>query len=204
MAQILHIDTSPRSENSHSRKLAQDFINAWKIDRSDAIVTRQDLALNPVPYLDETWVTAKFTDNKAYTSELATAIELSDRLIEEFLAVNCYVLSVPMYNLSIPAVLKSYIDHIVRPKRTFVIEDGQYKGLVTGKKMLVITARGSDFRPNSPLAPLDFQEPYLRAIFNFIGITDIKFVNANGLNTELREQSLAEARETLLAIASNW
>ncbi|MGL5877160.1 MAG: FMN-dependent NADH-azoreductase [Xenococcaceae cyanobacterium] len=204
MAQILHIDTSPRSENSHSRKLAQDFINAWKIDRGDGIVTKRDLALNPVPYLDETWVKAKFTSPDRYTPELATAIKLSDRLIEEFLAVNCYVLSVPMYNFSIPAVLKSYIDHIVRPKRTFVIEDGQYKGLVTGKKMLVITARGSDFRPNSPFAPLDFQEPYLRAIFNFIGITDIEFVNANGLNTELREQSLSEARETLLAIASNW
>lgn len=75
------------------------------------------------------------------------------------------------------------------------VDEHGYKGLVTGKRMLVVTAHGSDFRMGTSLAPLDFQESYLRAIFNFIGITDIQFVNANGLNSELREQSLFKARE---------
>lgn len=70
--------------------------------------------------------------------------------------------------------------------------------------MLVVTARGSDFRPSSKLAPLDFQEPYLIAIFNFIGITNVQFVNAKGLNTDLREQSLVEALTTLRKLALNW
>jgi len=109
-----------------------------------------------------------------------------------------------MYNLSIPAMLKSYIDVIVRPNRTFAIVEGNYQGLVQGKEMLVVTARGSDFRLGSKLAPLDFQKPYLRAIFNFIGITNIQFVNANGLNVGLRSQSLAEAQETLNKLAINW
>lgn len=204
MAHLLQIDTSPRTEGSHSRTLTKAFVRVWHDSHPDVTITHQDLALNPVPYLDETWVSAKFTSPDQYTPELAAAIRLSDRLINEFLAADRYILSVPMHNLSIPAVLKSYIDHIVRPKRTFALENGQYKGLVTGKKMLIVTARGSDFRPGSDLAPLDFQEPYLRAIFNFIGITDIQFVHANGLNTGLQKQSLLEASEKLHLLSAHW
>jgi len=204
MTHILHIDTSPRLEQSHSRTLAREFLETWKIHHPDAIITHRDLAYNPAPYIDYTWVTALFTASDKHTPELATAIALSDELIEEFLNADAYVLSTPMFNLSIPAALKSYIDYVVRPKRTFAIVDGNYQGLVHSKKMLIVTARGSDFRPESSLAPFDFQEPYLRAIFNLIGITDIQFVNANGLNTKLREQSLREAQETLKQLTTNW
>jgi FMN-dependent NADH-azoreductase len=203
MVHILHIDSSPRHDRSYSRTLAREFSDKLQF-HLDATIIYRDLALNLVPYVDNTWINAKFTPPDQYTPELAKAIALSNELIDEFFAADRYVLSVPMYNLSIPAGLKSYIDHIVRPKRTFAVDEQGYKGLVTGKKMLVVTARGSDFRPGTALAPLDFQEPYLRAIFNFIGITDIQFVNANGLNSELREQSLAEARERLQAFAIHW
>ncbi len=79
-----------------------------------------------------------------------------------------------------------------------------YKGLVTGKKLLFITARGSDFRPGSSLAPLDFQEPYLRTVFNFIGLTDIQFINANGLRSSIREQSLGDAKSAIADLAISW
>jgi FMN-dependent NADH-azoreductase len=200
---ILQIDSSPRHDRSHSRTLAREFSDKLKLEL-DATVSYRDLALHPVPYVDETWVIAKFTPSDQYTPELAQAIAFSDQLINEFLAADCYLLSVPMYNLSIPASLKSYIDHIVRPKHTFSVDEHGYKGLVRGKKMLVVTARGSDFRMGMPLAPLDFQEPYLRAIFNFIGITDIQFINANGLNSGLREESLFKAREQLQRLVGNW
>lgn len=193
MAYILHIDSSPRVERSLSRMLTNQFVTDWTVHHPNRGVVRRDLAKEPVPYLDDTWVSAKFTPQEQHTPELADAIALSNQLVDEFLSADAYLLSTPMYNLSIPAVLKSYIDYIVRPNRTFAIADGTYQGLVQGKKMLIVTARGSDFRPTSNLAPLDFQEPYLRAIFNFIGITDIQFVNANGLNTGLSERSLAEA-----------
>ena len=204
MAHILHIDTSPRVEQSHSRLLAKTFVEQWSAYNSKAAIAYRDLGLNPVPYIDATWVTAKFTLPDQYTPELANAIKLSDELIDEFLAVDSYVLSVPMYNFSIPATLKSYIDHIVRPRRTFAVEASGFRGLVTGKKMLIITARGSDFRPNSSFAPLDFQEPFLRTVFNFIGITNIQFVNANALNSEIQEQSLAEAKTKLQELAFQW
>jgi len=109
-----------------------------------------------------------------------------------------------MYNFSIPAVLKSYINHIVRPRRTFTADRSGFKGLVTGKKLLFITARRSDFRPGSSFAPLDFQEPYLRTVFGFIGITDTQFINANGLRTDLREQELAQARTAIEELATQW
>ena len=204
MTHILHIDTSPRVEQSHSRMLAKTFIDRWKIRNPEATVTYRDLGLNPIPYIDDTWIKAKFTSPDQYTPELADALAISNELIDELLAADLYVLSVPMYNFSIPAVLKSYIDHIVRPRRTFAVEAGSFKGLVTDKKMLVITARGSDFRTDSDLAPLDFQEPYLRTIFNFIGINDIQFINANALNSDLREQSLAEAKSKIQDLAFQW
>ena len=204
MTHILHIDTSPRGGNSHSRTLSRQFLETWKAHHPETSVTYRDLGLNPVPYIDDTWITAKFTSPEQYTPELAAAIQLSDELIDEFLAADRYVVSVPMYNFSIPAVLKSYIDCIVRPRRTFVVEGSSFKGLVTGKKLLFITARGSDFRPGSSFAPLDFQEPYLRTVFDFIGLTDIQFINANGLRTDIREQSLAEARSAIEKLAAQW
>lgn len=192
MAHILQIDTSPRGDQSHSRNLAREFVEKWSSYHPETRITHRDLAHDPVPYIDDVWVTAKFTAADQHSPEMAAAISLSDQLVDEFLAADRYVISSPMYNFSIPAVLKSYIDYIIRPKRTFTVDENGFRGLVTGKKLLVVTARGSDFRPGSPYAASDFQEPLLRTMFEFIGITDIQFINANGLRTGLREQSLAE------------
>lgn len=204
MTYILHLDTSPRAEQSHSRMLAREFIEKWRDRHPQTKIIYKDLGLNLIPYIDATWIKAKFTPPDQYTPELAAAIKLSDELIDEFLAADRYVLSTPMYNFSIPAILKSYIDYIVRPRRTFAVDTDGFKGLVTDKKMLVITARGSDFSPGSDLAPLDFQEPFLRTIFNFIGISDIQFINANKLNSNIREQSLAEARMAIQELIARW
>jgi FMN-dependent NADH-azoreductase len=204
MTHLLHIDTSPRLDRSHSRSLAREFLEQWKMHAPDAQITHRDLARHPVPYIDDTWVTAKFTPADEYTPELAAAITLSDELVDEFLAADRYVLSTPMYNFGIPAVLKSYIDYIVRPRRTFAATEAGFKGLVTNKKMVLVQVRGSDFRPDSAYAAVNFQEPYLKTVFGFIGITDIQIINANGLNTGLRDQELAAARATIQALAATW
>lgn len=204
MTHVLHIDTSPRLERSHSRSLAREFLEQWKTHHPEATITHRDLARHPVPYIDDTWVIAKFTSADEYTPELATAIALSDELIDEFLAADCYVLSTPMYNFGIPAVLKSYIDYIVRPTRTFAATGSGFKGLVTDKKMLLVQARGSDFRPGSTYDAVNFQEPYLKTVFGFIGITDIEAIAANGLNTELRDQELKTARTALQTLSAIW
>ncbi len=107
-------------------------------------------------------------------------------------------------NFSIPAVLKSYIDYIVRPRRTFTLTQNGFQGLVTHRKMLLVQARGSDFRSGFAYDLMNFQEPYLKTVFGFIGVTDIETINANGLNIELRDQELAAAKSTIQTLAATW
>ncbi|MBD2677986.1 MULTISPECIES: NAD(P)H-dependent oxidoreductase [Nostoc] len=207
MANILHIDSSPRSERSHSRELSKEFITAWKAAHPEDAIAYRDLGRHPVPHVDEPWIAAAFSPPETHTPELAEALRISDELIDEFLAADRYVFGVPMYNLNIPSTFKAYIDQIVRVNKTFAVDaQGGYKGLVEGKKAVIITARGGNFSPTSPLAAYDFQEPYLRTIFAFIGLTDIQFINANSLNEgdATRTESLAEARTAIQDLIAQW
>lgn len=207
MANILHIDTSPRGDRSISRALSYEFVTSWKNTHPGDTVTYRDLGRNPVPHVDESWIAAAFTPPDARTPELAEAINLSDALIDELLAADRYVFGVPMYNLSIPSTFKAYIDQIVRVGRTFAVGEGGYKGLVdSSKKALVITSRGGTFPPGTPYAAYDLQEPYIRTIFGFIGITDITFIHADSLNLgdDAREKSLAAAKDAIAQAVANW
>ncbi|AFZ56225.1 FMN-dependent NADH-azoreductase [Anabaena cylindrica FACHB-243] len=207
MANILHIDSSPRGERSISRTLSYEFITSWKDIHPEDIITYRDLGRNPVPHVNESWIAASFTPPNARTPELTEAISLSDSLVEELLEADRYVLGVPMYNLSIPSTFKAYIDQIVRVGLTFAIGENGYQGLVPShKKLLVITTRGGTFPPGTPAAAYDLQEPYLRTIFSFIGITDITFIHADSLNLgdEAREKSLEAARNAIAQAVVNW
>ena len=207
MGHILHIDSSPRGERSFSRKFSDEFITSWKTAHPKDTFTYRDLGHNPVPHVDEAWIAGAFTPPQVRTSELAKAIELSDTLIDEFLAADRYVFGVPMYNFNVPSTFKAYIDQIVRVGRTFAIsEQHGYQGLVEGKKMLIVTARGGSFTPGSPAAPFDYQEPYLRAIFGLLGITDISFIHLENLagGDDVREQSFAKAHEAIAQAVVSW
>lgn len=207
MTHILHLDASPRSERSHSRKLANQFVSSWqKAHVNDAILYR-DLGHQALPYVNEKWVAAAFTPPEKHTLELTEELKLSEQLIKEFKACDRYVFSIPMYNFSVPAIFKSYIDQIVRVNRTFQVNDrGEPSGLIHNKKMLIITARGGSYQPGTITAAYDFQEPYLRTIFGFIGITDISFIHAENLNmgAEDRVQSLEKARIALEKMVVSW
>ena len=173
---ILHIDSSPRGERSHSRQLTRAFVQELKAAQPGASVTYHDLGRQPVPPVDEAWIGAAYSDPTTHPLELQRAIALSNRLVDELLAADVLVIGAPMYNLSIPSTLKAYIDQIVRAGRTF--DPATYQGLVSGKKLFVLTARGGGgYGPGEPMAAMNFQEPYLRAIFGYIGVTDVTFVN---------------------------
>lgn len=204
MTHILHIDSSPRAERSVSRTISNDFITAWKEGHSDGTITYRDLGHQPVPHVDEPWIAAAFTPAPERTPELNEAIKTSDALVEEFLAADRYVFGVPMYNFNVPSTFKAYIDQIVRVGRTFAITDQGYAGLVdSSKKMLVITARGGSYQQGTPAATYDLQEPFIRAIFGFIGITNITFIHVDNLSSA-SEQSLASARETIQEVITHW
>lgn len=195
MTHILHLDSSPRGDRSISRSLTKEFITVWKQIYPGDTVTYRDLGRYPVPPIDESWIAAAFSPPDRVTSELAAALNISNELIDELLGADLYVFGIPMYNFSVPANFKAYIDQIVRARRTFVVGPDGYSGLVKDKKILVITTRGGNYSDG----PLDFQEPYLRAIFEFIGITDITFIHAENLSMGVldRQESLASARQAI-------
>ncbi|GAX41712.1 NAD(P)H dehydrogenase (quinone) [Tolypothrix sp. NIES-4075] len=207
MAHILHIDSSPRGDRSFSRKFSHEFITSWKTAHPDDTVTYRDLGHNPVPHVDESWIAAAFSPPQTRTPELNQAIKISDELVDEFLAADRYVFGVPMYNFNIPSTLKAYIDQIVRIGRTFLVsQEGAFQGLVSNKKMLIVTARGGSFTQGSPTAAYDFQEPYLKTIFGFIGITDISLIHVENLSAgdDVREQSFAQAQEAIAQAVASW
>jgi FMN-dependent NADH-azoreductase len=202
MPTLLHIDASPRRERSVSRQLTNDFATAWKRAHPGGQIIYRDLGHNPVPLVNETFIAANFTPPDAHSTELRAALTISNELIAELEAASEYVFGVPMHNFSVPAVFKAYIDQIVRVGRTFAVDASGYKGLLHGKKATVITSSGGVYRAGSPAAPYNLQEPWIRTIFGFVGITEVDFVVADGLTeVELgkrnREEYLKPIREQI-------
>jgi FMN-dependent NADH-azoreductase len=206
MASILHIDSSPRGDRSKSRKLAKKFIDAWQDLHPDDVITYRDLRQTPVPHVTENWIAASFTAPEALTSEMAELLKFSNELVDEFLAADRCVFSVPMYNFSILSNFKAYIDQVVRVGRTFTEEAGQVKGLAKGKKVLFITSRGVEFGAGSPYEGWDGQEPALRYAFQYMGVTDIQFIHANGqdMGDEARKRGLDEAQSKIQELVNGW
>lgn len=166
----------------------------------------RDLRLSPIPHVTEDWIVADYTPLEAQTPEMTRTLRLSDELVDEFLSAERCVFSVPMYNFSIPSNFKAYIDHIVRIWRTFTVVDGQFKGLVGEKKVVFITARGDEYGTGSTHGDWDAQEPALRFAFQFIGVSDIHFIHAHGLDLgdTARQKGLGEAREQIQKLATTW
>lgn len=199
MSYILHIDASPRGDRSVSRTLAKEFIESWKRVHPEDTMTYRDLGHDPIPFITETWIAASFTPPEQHTPAMADAIHLSNELVDEFLAADRYVFSIPMYNFAIPANFKAYVDQIVRAGRTFAVDANGYHGLVKDKQALVILAQGGTYPEGSPAHSYDMQTPYLKFILGFMGITDQQFVYADNLmdKGEGREKAIARARTML-------
>lgn len=176
--------------------MTREFVEQWKRVHPGDTVSYRDLGRNPVPLIDESWIAAAFTPPEQRSPELWEAIRLSDRLVDEFLAADVYVIGVPMYNFSVPATFKAYIDQIVRVGRTVAFEPGDsanvFQPLVLGKKMFIVEARGdSGFQPGGRYEKMNYHDPYLVTVFEFIGITDITFIHVE--NDEYGGQKLAES-----------
>jgi FMN-dependent NADH-azoreductase len=122
------------------------------------------------------------TAPEQHTPEHKKALALSDELIAELAAADEIVIGTPMYNFAVPAALKAWIDHIVRMGKTVTQENGQYKGLLTGKKATVIAASGGNYAPGTPAEGYDQETPYIKNILGFVGITDVKIIRAGGTN----------------------
>jgi FMN-dependent NADH-azoreductase len=178
--------------------LSREFVDAYVGAFPDSLVRYRDLAAQPPALVDEQWISANFTPPDLRTAAMRAALSESDQLIDELLAADLVVIGAPMHNLGIGTLLKCYIDQVARAGRTFMFTPGGPRGLVTGKRLVAITTRGGDY--SGPLAALDFQEPYLRTMFAFLGITDVRFMSCNGMDSGNRDGALAAARQTITAL----
>jgi FMN-dependent NADH-azoreductase len=182
MSTLLKIDVSPRGGNSISRKLANHFATEWQSNHVGGTIITRDLATTRIPYVDLPWIAGAFSAPDQHTAEHKAALKISDELIAELIGADEIVISTPMYNFGVPAVLKAWIDHVVRLNKTFSFGPDGLKGLVAGKKVTVIIASGSEYTKGSPLESYDLETPYFRVVFGFIGITDVTIVRAGGTN----------------------
>jgi FMN-dependent NADH-azoreductase len=174
---LLRIDSSAR-QNSVSRQLTANFAGSWQKQHPEGTVIERDLASTLLPHITDEWVGAIHSDPDALTAEQKQVLELSDKLINELIEADAIVIGAPMYNFTITAPLKAWIDQVVRAGKTWLWAAAGPQGLIKNKKVFVITSRGGAYRPGTPTERFDFQEPYLRHVLAFIGLTDVIFIHA--------------------------
>ena len=199
---LLRIDSSAR-RNSISRQLTSRFAETWKKQHPGGRVLERDLATTPLPLITDEWTLAAHSDQAKLTPAQRETLSISEILIEELLAADTIVIGAPMYNLTVSAPLKAWIDQIVRVGRTVLYGAGGPEGVLKGKKVVVLTSRGGAFRPGTPTAQYDHQEPYLRHILGFMGLIDVTFIHAeNQKPGDLAEPARAAAMEQAQLAAS--
>ena len=209
MKKILHIISTPRGDASRTLKISGYFLESLKKKHPDCAIDTLDLFKDTIPSLTLKTVSGKYVllAGKDLSGELKEAWRDIERVITRFLSADAYLISAPMWNFSIPYVLKYYIDIIVQPKYLFRYTDNGPEGLAKNKKMVLITSRGGDYSAASPFHAYDYQEPYLRAIFNLVGITDITFINAqpmDALGQDVAEKKVQEAQGLAAKIAEKF
>ncbi|MEE1867248.1 FMN-dependent NADH-azoreductase [Pseudomonas auratipiscis] len=199
MSRVLVIESSARQQGSISRQLTADFVSQWQAVHPADQVTLRDLAVNPVPHLDANLLGGWMKPEDQRNADELQALARSNELTDEVLAADVLVLAAPMYNFTIPSTLKAWLDHVLRAGVTFKYTETGPQGLLTGKKAYVLTARGGIHAG----ATSDHQEPYLRQVMAFIGIHDVTFIHAEGLNLggDFHEKGLNQAKAQLAAVA---
>lgn len=176
MPSLLAIQVSPRFDTSTSRKLTALFIEQWQAKHPGGRVVVRDLAKDQPPYVDLPRIGEAFSPPEQHSPESVAAIATSNELVAELKAADHLVIGTPMYNFSIPAVLKAWVDHVVRVGVT--VSSGNV-GLLTGKKATVILATGGDFSLGTPIEGYNLASGYLRQVLGWIGITDVEIILAN-------------------------
>ncbi|UUY06731.1 FMN-dependent NADH-azoreductase [Pseudomonas sp. J452] len=199
MSRVLVIESSARKEGSVSRQLTADFIGQWQAANPQDQIQVRDLAVEQVPHLDIDLLSGWMKPTEQQNEVEKAAAARSNLLTDELLAADVLVLAAPMYNFAIPSTLKSWLDHVLRAGVTFKYTEAGPQGLLTGKRAYVLTARGGVYSGSA----MDHQEPYLRQALAFVGIHDVTFIHAEGLNmgAEFLEKGLAQAREQLAKVA---
>ena len=203
MKSLLYISASLFGDSGHSTRLANRFVENLLAQRQGSqhqgSLVRRNLADEPIPHIDAERFSAFTTPAQERNAAQQAVAALSDQLINEWRESDLVVIGLPMYNLGIPSTLKSYIDHIARAGETFRYTENGPVGLLQDRKVYVIATRGGQYQGT----PLDTQTEYVRHIFGLMGITDIEFIYAEGLNMgeAVAEPALQQAQGKLTELA---
>lgn len=195
MKKVLHIRTSSNLQKSFSRNVGDSLISHFKNTIPETQVIERDLVKDTINHLNPSFLNALFTNDEA-------VLALSNELIDELFSADVIVIESPMYNFSIPSILKAWIDHILIARKTFRYTENGPEGLVKGKKAILILSKGGVYR-EEPAKSLDYQEGYLQTILKFIGITDIEIIRIEGVaKKEIDEETLLnQAKEKARSIS---
>ena len=200
---LLHIDSSILGQGSVSRTLSAEVVAALRSSQPGIEVVYRDLVSHPLGHLTSTHLAA--LQGTVYTDEVgARDIAAGKDALDEFLAADIVVIGAPMYNFGIPSQLKAWIDRLAVAGTTFRYGARGPEGLCGGKKVIVASSRGGVFSAGTPTAAFDFQETYLRALFGFLGITDVNFVRAEGvaMGPEARTKAIETAKSEASRLAA--
>ena len=201
MTKVLVVDSAATGDESVSRKLTRQFAELLTQRDPSASIVRRDVGAAPIPHLTSATV-GTIRGAEPATDEARAALALSDRLIAEVKEADVIVIGAPMYNFGMSSTLKAWFDHVLRARVTFQYTANGPEGLVTGKKAIVVESRAGLYS-EGPMVAMDSQEPHLRNLLGFMGITDVTFVRAEKLafGPEAAAAAIADAVEQLAGLA---
>lgn len=178
---ILHIDSSPRGDDSISRKITAKVVDGLKAKHPRACVIVRDYGNNPLPHLSGLTISAFFTPADNQNDTQKGAIKASDEAIADLLSADAIVIGVPMWNFGIPSSLKAWIDHVCRAGKTFKYGTTGPEGLLRAEQKVIAVVASGGIYSTGPMQSIEHQESYLQAILGFLGLKDISFVHAEGM-----------------------
>jgi FMN-dependent NADH-azoreductase len=180
MINILLLNSSPRGNASHSGKVAAELVAQLKSKWKGATLVTRDLSSEKLPHIDDAFITGRTLESDKRSKAQNEAVAISDRLIAELNAAEVIVIASAMINWAPATTLKAWFDYVLRAGVTFKYTEKGPEGLVKGKKVYVIEARGGIYS-EGPMKAIDFQEPYLRHLLGFMGMTDVTFIPVEGV-----------------------
>lgn len=208
MTDLLYIEASPRKQRSHSIAVAEAFLHAFRRTKPDAVVDKLDLWRETLPPMDGAILDAKYAilAKQPHTDEQRRAWGEIERAVARFDAADRLLFSVPMWNFNVPYVLKHYIDVVTQPTLTFSFSpEAGYRGLLQGKRALVVYASSGDYLPGTTNPRPDYQKPFLDAWLRFVGIRDIETVAVQPTigHPELLRATTDEAMRRVIELAAD-
>lgn len=199
MKRVLVINSSARAFISRSRKLTEIFVDHWKNIHVNPLISFRELGNQEVPHLTDSWISAAFKPLAIRSEQDIDALRVSDMYISELRAADIIVIGAPMYNWSIPSALKAYVDQILRVNETFKVNTVDvrhpYVGMLADKTLFLLLSRGDEgYGKGEYNEHMDFQSPYLKTVFNIMGIRDIHMFAISGRSPDAIETSTQDLR----------